>query len=166
MLNTFIGEDLLETDQLECTAVPTWVRWTDDNGYDENRQATVIRTNGESESMPLSQISAYTTLDQDSWEAIERVEITVPHTGDADDPSTGLVLVDTPGLNGNPELEARSIHQLGMSHVTIVVVPVDGIGRRTDTALIEKALSDRRPRHGGDKQVRSVQDRRRIREST
>ena len=28
-----------------------------------------------------------------------------------------------------------------MSHVTIVVVPVDGIGRRTDTALIEKALS-------------------------
>ena len=27
LLNTFIGEELLPTDQLECTAVPTWVRW-------------------------------------------------------------------------------------------------------------------------------------------
>ena len=141
LLNTFIGEGLLETDLLECTAVPTWVRWIDDEGYDENRRATVIRTNGESESMPLSQISAHTTLDQNSWEAIERVEITVPHTGDADQPSTGLVLVDTPGLNGRSELEARSIHQLGMSHVTIVVVPVDGIETATNTALIERALA-------------------------
>ena len=141
LLNTLIGEDLLKTDQLECTAVPTWVRWIDDEGYDENRRATVIRTNGESESMPLSQISAHTTLDQNSWEAIERVEITVPHTGDADEPSTGLVLVDTPGLNGRSELEARSIHQLGMSHVTIVVVPVDGIETATNTGLIERALA-------------------------
>ena len=141
LLNTFIGEELLPTDPLECTAVTTWVRWTDDDGYDESRQALVIRTNGESESMPLSQISRHITLDQDSWEAIERVEITVPHTGDADEPPTGLVLVDTPGLNASRELEARSIHQLGMSHVTIVVVPVDGIGRRTDTELIERALA-------------------------
>ena len=141
LLNTFIGEGLLRTDQLECTAVPTWVRWTDGDVYDESHQATVIYTSGESESMALSQISAHTTLDQDSWEAIERVEITMPHTIDGAESSHELVLVDTPGLNGNPELEARSIHQLGMSHVTIVVVPVDGIGRRTDTALIEKALA-------------------------
>ena len=139
LLNTFIGQPLLQTDQLECTAVPTWVRWTDDDGYDANPQATVIRTNGQSESIPLSQISAHTTLDQDSWEAIERVEITLPHAGDGRTPD--VVLVDTPGLNGNHELEARSIHHLGMSHVTIVVVPVDGIERRTDAALIERALA-------------------------
>ena len=42
LLNTFIGEELLPTDQLECTAVPTWVRWADDESLDENRQATVI----------------------------------------------------------------------------------------------------------------------------
>ena len=141
LLNTFIGDGLLRTDQLECTAVPTWVRLTHDDGYDENRQATVIHTNGERESMPLAQISAHTTLDHDSWEEIERVEITVPHTVDAHESSHELVFVDTPGLNGRPDLEARSIHQLGMSHVTIVVVSVDGIPTKTNAELIKQALA-------------------------
>ena len=141
LLNTFIGKELLATDQLECTAVPTWVRWADDEDFDENRQAVVIYTDGESDSMPLSEISVHTTLYQDSWKAIERVEIMLPQPTGGEERPIGLVLVDTPGLNGNPELEARSIHQLGMSHVTIVVVPVDGIERKSDTELIERALS-------------------------
>ena len=140
LLNTFIGEERLPTDQLECTAVPTWVRWTDDESLGENRQATVIYANGSSDAMPLSEIRAHTTLDQDSWEEIERVEITLP-IDERERGLTGIVLVDTPGLNGNEELEERSIHQLGMSHVTIVVVPVDGIGRESDVKLIEEALS-------------------------
>ena len=139
LLNAFVGEPLLQTDQLECTAVPTWVRWDDDEALNENRQINVIYANGESKSVALSEVGVYTTLDQDSWEAIERVEITLPVGGDGR--PNGLVFVDTPGLNGNPELEARSIHQLGMSHVTIVVVPVDGIGRKSDTKLIKKARS-------------------------
>lgn len=137
LLNAFIGEPLLQTDLFECTAVPTWVRWSDDEALDENQQTNVIYANGESKSIALSEVGVYTTLGQDSWEAIERVEITLP----ADENRRPLVLVDTPGLNGNPELEARSIHQLGMSHVTIVVVPVDGIGRASDTELIKKARS-------------------------
>lgn len=142
LLNTFIGEELLATDQLECTATPTWVRWVEDERYEEHRQATVIYANGDSEAMPLSEVSAYTTLDQDSWEEIERVEITLPQPIDEGKRGpTDIVLVDTPGLNGNEELEARSIHQLGMSHVTIVVVPVDGIGRKSDVDLIKKARS-------------------------
>ena len=141
LLNTFIGDEILATDQLECTAVPTWVRWTDDDSCDENRQAIVIYENRGSEAMTLSEISARTTLDQDFWKAIERVEITLPQPIDGEERPTGFVLVDTPGLNGNPELEARSIHQLGMSHVTIVVVPVDGIGRKSDVELIKKARS-------------------------
>jgi len=140
LLNTFIGEELLPTDQLECTAVPTWVRWADDGSYEEHSQATVIYADGNSAPMPLSEVSAYTTLDQDSWEKIERVEITLPLDEDGRG-TTDIVLVDTPGLNGNEELEARSIHQLGMSHVTIVVVPVDGIGRKSDVDLIKKARS-------------------------
>ena len=142
LLNTFIGEELLVTDQLECTATPTWVRWVEDERYEEHRQATVIYANGDSEAMPLSEVSAYTTLDQDFWEEIERVEITLPQPIDEGERGpTDIVLVDTPGLNGNEELEARSIHQLGMSHVTIVVVPVDGIGRKSDVDLIKKARS-------------------------
>lgn len=142
LLNTFIGEELLVTDQLECTATPTWVRWVEDERYEEHRQATVIYANGDSEAMPLSEVSAYTTLDQDSWEEIERVEITLPQPIDEGERGpTDIVLVDTPGLNGNEELEVRSIHQLGMSHVTIVVVPVDGIGRKSDVDLIKKARS-------------------------
>ena len=140
LLNTFIGEELLPTDQLECTAVPTWVRWADDESYEEHSQATVIYADGDSAAMPLSEVSVYTTLDQDSWEKIERVEITLPLDEDGRG-KTDIVLVDTPGLNGNEELEARSIHQLGMSHVTIVVVPVDGIGRKSDVDLIKKARS-------------------------
>ena len=139
LLNAFIGEELLGTDQLECTATPTWIRWTD--GEDEQRQATVIYADGESKSMPWAEARAYTTLDRgDTWEQIERVEITLPQPADGEGRPTGLVLVDTPGLNGNSQLEARSIHQLGMSHVTIVVVPVDGIGRKTDADLIKNAL--------------------------
>ena len=141
LLNAFIGEERLPTDQLECTAVPTWVRWADNEDFDENRQAVVIYENGESDAMALSQVSVHTTLDQDSWEAIEWVEITLPQPIDGEGRPTGLVLVDTPGLNGNERLEARSIHQLGMSHVAIVVVPVDGIGRRSDAELIKKARS-------------------------
>ncbi len=140
LLNTFIGEELLPTDQLECTAVPTWVRWADDESLDENRQATVIYADGSSDAIPLSEISARTTLDQDSWKEIERVEITLPKDEGEQGP-TNMVLVDTPGLNGSEELEARSSHQLGMSHVTIVVVPVDGIGRKSDVDLIKKAWS-------------------------
>ena len=140
LLNTFIGEELLPTDQLECTAVPTWVRWADDGSYEEHSQATVIYADGDSAPMPLSEVSAYTTLDQNSWEKIERVEITLPLDEDGRG-TPDIVLVDTPGLNGNEELEARSIHQLGMSHVTIVVVPVDGIGRKSDVDLIKKARS-------------------------
>ncbi len=140
LLNAFIGEELLKTDQLECTAVPTWVRWADDENFNENRQAVVIYENGESDAMPWSQISAYTTVDQDTWEKIERVELTLPQPADREERRTGLVLVDTPGRNGDPQLEARSMHQLGMSHVTIVVVPVDGIGRKTDAELIKDAL--------------------------
>ena len=140
LLNTFIGEELLPTDQLECTAVPTWVRWADDGSYEEHSQATVIYADGDSAPMPLSEVSAYTTLDQNSWEKIERVEIALPLDEDGRG-TTDIVLVDTPGLNGNEELEARSIHQLGMSHVTIVVVPVDGIGRKSDVDLIKKARS-------------------------
>ena len=49
LLNTFIGEELLATDQLECTATPTWVRWVEDERYEEHRQATVIYANGDSE---------------------------------------------------------------------------------------------------------------------
>ena len=141
LLNTFIGEELLPTDQLECTAVPTWVRWADDESSDEHRQATVIYENGDSDVMPLSEVTVHTTLDLGSWGAIERVEIILPQPIDGKERPTGFVLVDTPGLNGNPELEARSIHQLGMSHVTIVVVPVDGIGRKSDVELIKKARS-------------------------
>ena len=63
LLNTFIGEELLPTDQLECTAVPTWVRWADDGSYEEHSQATVIYADGDSAPMPLSEVSAYTTLD-------------------------------------------------------------------------------------------------------
>ena len=140
LLNAFIGEELLQTDQLECTAVPTWVRWTDDEDFNEHRQAVVLYADGESKSMPWSQVSAYTTVDRDTWEKIERVEITLPQPADGEGRPTGLVLVDTPGRNGDPQLEARSIHQLGMSHVTIVVVPVDGIGRKTDAELIKDAL--------------------------
>ena len=140
LLNTFIGDELLATDQLECTAVPTWVRWADDESFDENRQATVIYANGSSDAMPLSEVSAHTTLDRNSWEEIERVEITLPIDERGRGP-TDMVLVDTPGLNGNEELEARSIHQLGMSHVTIVVVPVDGIGLNHNVELIKKARS-------------------------
>ncbi len=138
LLNTFIGEELLATDQLECTAVPTWIRWADSESFDEDRQATVIYKNGDSAAMPRSEVSVHTTLDQDSWEATERVEIVLQPE---EKQPTGVVLVDTPGLNGNPELEARSIHQLSMSHVTIVVVPVDGIGRESDVELIKKARS-------------------------
>ena len=58
LLNTFIGEELLPTDQLECTAVPTWVWWTDDESLDENRQARVIYANGSSDVMPLSEVSS------------------------------------------------------------------------------------------------------------
>ena len=141
LLNTFIGDELLATDQLECTAVPTWVRWADDKSSDEHRQATVIYEDGDSDAMPLSEVSVHTTLDQGSWGAIERVEIILPQPIDGEERPTGFVLVDTPGLNGSPELEARSIHQLGMSHVTIVVVPVDGIGRKSDVELIKKARS-------------------------
>ena len=140
LLNTFIGEELLPTDQLECTAVPTWVRWADDESLDENRQATVVYANGSSDAMSLSEVRVHTTLDRDSWEEIERVEITLPIYERERGP-TDMVLVDTPGLNGSEELEARSIHQLGMSHVTIVVVPVDGIGRKSDVELIKKARS-------------------------
>ena len=140
LLNAFIGEELLKTDQLECTAVPTWVRWADDEDFDENRQAVVIYENGESDAMPWSQVSAYTTVDQDTWEKIERVELTLPQPADGEERPIGLVLVDTPGRNGDPQVEARSMHQLGMSHVTIVVVPVDGIGRKTDAELIKEAL--------------------------
>ena len=141
LLNTFIGEELLPTDQLECTAVPTWVRWADDESSDEHQQATLIYENGDSDVMPLSEVTVHTTLDLGSWGAIERVEIILPQPIDGKERPTGFVLVDTPGLNGNPELEARSIHQLGMSHVTIVVVPVDGIGRKSDVELIKKARS-------------------------
>ena len=140
LLNTFIGEELLRTDQLECTAVPMWVRWADDASLDENRQATVIYANGSSDAMPLSEVSVHTTLDRDSWRKIERVEITLPKDEGEQGP-TNMVLVDTPGLNGSEELETRSMHQLGMSHVTIVVVPVDGIGRESDVELIKKARS-------------------------
>ena len=146
LLNSFIGEPLLQTDQLECTAVPTWVWWVNDEDFDANRQATVVHTDGEADSMPLSQVSVHTTLDlASSWENIERVEIKLPRPIGVKDQSTGLMLVDTPGLNGNQELESRSIHQLGMAHVTIVVVPVDGIGRKSDIDLIEEArsISDR-----------------------
>ena len=139
LLNAFIGEDLLATDQLECTAVPTWVRWSDEESFDENRPATVVYANGDTDAMPLSEVSARTTLDEDAWETIERVEVALPVESERQ--LTGLVLVDTPGLNGNTELEARSMHQLGMSHVTIVVVPVDGIGRKSDAELIKKARS-------------------------
>jgi len=139
LLNTFIGEELLATDQLECTATPTWVRWVEDERYEEHRQATVIYVNGYSEAMPLSEVSAYTTLDQDSWEEIERVEITLPLDEDRRG-TTDIVLVDTPGLNGSEGLEIRSMHQLGMSHVTIVVVPAGGI-RESDVKLIKKARS-------------------------
>lgn len=143
LLNTFIGEELLGMDQLECTATPTWVRWTD--GEDEQRQAMVIYADGESKSMPWAEARAYTTLERDTWGQIERVELTLPQPADGEGRPTGLVLVDTPGLNGNSQLEARSIHQLGMSHVTIVVVPVDGIGRKTDADLIKNAsdIADR-----------------------
>ena len=120
--------------------MPTWVRWADDGSYEEHSQATVIYADGDSAPMPLSEVNAYTTLDQDSWEKIERVEITLPLDEDGRG-KTDIVLVDTPGLNGNEELEARSIHQLGMSHVTIVVVPVDKIGRKSDVDLIKKARS-------------------------
>ena len=140
LLNTFIGEELLPTDQLECTAVPTWVRRADDESLDENRQATVIYANGSSDAMPLSEVSAHTTLDRDSWKKIERVEITLPKDEGEQGP-TNMVLVDTPGLNGNKELETRSIHQLGMSHVTIVVVPVGGIELNHNVELIKKARS-------------------------
>ncbi len=140
LLNTFLDERLLAMDQLECTAVPTWVRWADDEEFDESRQAVVVYGNGESDAMPWSEISAHTTLDQEAWKEIERVEVMLPQPVYEPRP-TGLVLVDTPGLNGDWELESRSIHQLGMSHVTIVVVPADGIGRNTDIALIERALS-------------------------
>lgn len=146
LLNSFIGEPLLQTDQLECTAVPTWVWWVNDEDFDANRQATVVHTDGEADSMPLSQVSVHTTLDlASSWENIERVEIKLPRPIGVKDQSTGLMLVDTPGLNGNQELGSRSIHQLGMAHVTIVVVPVDGIGRKSDIDLIEEArsISDR-----------------------
>ena len=138
LLNTFIGEDLLETDLLECTATPTWVQWKDDGSFDENRPATVVYENGDAKVMPLDAVSTYTTLNQSDWKKIERVEIALPVD---DSQRTDIVLVDTPGLNGNEELEARSIHQLGMSHVTIVVVPVGGIGRETDIQLIKKARS-------------------------
>ena len=140
LLNTFIGEELLPTDQLECTAVPTWVRWADDESLDENRQATVIYANDSSDAMPLSEVSAHTTLDRDSWKEIERVVITLPKDEGEQGP-TNMVLVDTPGLNGNEELETRSIHQLGMSHVTIVVVPVGGIELNHNVELIKKARS-------------------------
>ena len=139
LLNTFIGEEILWVDQLESTAVPTWVRWTDDD-FDENRQAVVVRTDGKSIPMPLSEVGAHTTLDRDSWKATERVEITLPRDDDERHP-TGIVLVDTPGLNGSSELEARSMHQLGMSHAVVVVVPSDGVGRQSDAALIRKALA-------------------------
>ena len=141
LLNALIGEPLLAMDQLECTAVPTWIRWADDEDFDESRQGAVFFVNGESDAMALSEISAHTTLDQDAWKKIERVEITLPQPADEQPRPTGLVLVDTPGLNGDSELESRSIHQLGMSHVTIVVVPADGIGRKTAVELIHKALS-------------------------
>ena len=140
LLNTFIGDEILWVDQLESTAVPTWVRWTDDDRFDENRQAVVVRTDGESIPMPLSEVGVHTTLDRDSWKATERVEITLPCDDDERHP-TGIVLVDTPGLNGSSELEARSMHQLGMSHAVVVVVPFDGVGRQTDAALIRKALA-------------------------
>ncbi len=140
LLNAFIGDERLPTDQLECTAVPTWVWWADDESRDENRQATVIRVNGSRDTVPLYEVSAHTTLGSDSWGEIERVEITLP-IDERERGSTDIVLVDTPGLNGNEELEARSIHQLGMSHVTIVVVPFDGIERESDIALIKKARS-------------------------
>lgn len=139
LLNAFIGDDVLATDQLECTAVPTWIGWCDEEGFDENRSATVIYSNGDTDAMPLSEVSARTTLDEEAWDTIERVEVKLPI--ETNGQPTGLVLVDTPGLNGNEELEARSMHQLGMSHVTIVVVPVDGIGRRSDVDLIHKARS-------------------------
>ena len=112
----------------------------DDESLDENRQATVVYANGSSDAMSLSEVRGHTTLDRDSWGEIERVEITLP-IDERERGPTDMVLVDTPGLNGSEELEARSIHQLGMSHVTIVVVPVDGIERKSDVELIKKARS-------------------------
>lgn len=140
LLNTFIGEEILWVDQFESTAVPTWVRWEDDDRFDESRQAVVVRTDGERIPMRLSEVGAHTTLDRDSWQATERVEIILPCDDDERHP-TGIVLVDTPGLNGSSELEARSMHQLGMSHAVVVVVPSDGVGRQSDAALIRKALA-------------------------
>ena len=138
LLNTFIGRELLATDQLECTAVPTWVRWSNEEDLDEDRQATVIYTDGKEGFISLSEVSEHTTVDHDSSK-IERVEIMLP--SDREGRLTDLMLVDTPGLNSNLELEARSMHQLGMSPVTIVVVPVDGIGRNSDIELIKEARS-------------------------
>jgi hypothetical protein len=137
VINALLGGAHLETDVVECTAAPTLVRSVPPGSSIAPGTLRVTDTAGVVTRVPIETLREATTLVVGNPHLkVERAELFV---------AEGVVapcftLVDTPGLNGTPELGARTLRQLALAHVAVFVTALDrGLGIETDIEALKQA---------------------------
>jgi hypothetical protein len=141
LINGLVNQQLLETDAVECTSAPTWLRSINDIDHSSSNPTTedvfVTLSSGEIEILSRSRLKEVSTLlGGRAYNDIERVEL---YTDSTKFPKQ-FVLVDTPGLNGNPDLEKKTLHQIALSHVVLYVLAANqSPGSESDLQAIQRA---------------------------
>jgi uncharacterized protein YjbJ (UPF0337 family) len=134
LINALLGRTVLVSDVVECTAAPTYVLSAAGHPDAAPDSVRVTWTNQQVEWETLENLPAVTTLMAGHPHMkVDRVELFI----DGDIPPPTMTIVDTPGLNGRPELGTRTLRQMALAHVAVVVLALDrGIGTQLDVDAI------------------------------
>jgi signal recognition particle receptor subunit beta len=132
LVNAILGQEILPSWTVECTAAITQV------GYGEQPGMIVHSTDGKQEKQPLERLKELATTRNDQFDGIAYIEAQYP----AAPLKNGLVIVDTPGTNS--AVKARELitkRFMRIADAAILVLNVECLLRQSEVQFIRDEIS-------------------------
>lgn len=142
LLNAILGENLLPSDVIPCTAILTIIR------YSENKQVTVYFDNDTLEKLDFNQFKEKYTIDPNETKSIKTeklfsnvkyavVEYPLPLL------SNGVEVVDSPGLNDTEARNDLTLGYINNCHAVLFVLSATQQCTKEERRYLENYLKDK-----------------------
>lgn len=131
VINALLGEDILPTFLNPWTAVKTEVQFSQDE------EAILTFTNGEHRVIPFSELQDWLTKKNENSNLIEQALVRYPSDFLMD---TGVILMDTPGLNDDGVLDERTFAAMWHIDMLLWVLSPDSPFSNSEAAYLKRMV--------------------------
>lgn len=131
VINALLGEDILPTFLNPWTAVKTEVQFSQDE------EAILTFTNGEHRVIPFSELQDWLTKKNENSNLIEQALVRYPSDFLMD---TGVILLDTPGLNDDGVLDERTFAAMRHIDMLLWVLSPDSPFSNSEAAYLKRMV--------------------------